>query len=246
MKAILISDVHLQGAHDKKTKALLRFLRDKASQVDHLFILGDLFDVWPGTTKFLISHYQPVFEVFKQLIQQGCHLHYVEGNHDFRLGKYFTEEVGIKVYPNSLETVWNHRKVFMAHGDLGNPKERGYRVLRYLLRLDWLHILIKPIPGRWIFLLGQKTSQASRGYQKLSETKVEEIRNTYRNTAKELFEKGYDVVVMGHTHIPDDFSFEISNRKCRYLNTGDWVKNFTYLEFDGEEFYTRSDSQSYL
>ncbi|MFM8316630.1 MAG: UDP-2,3-diacylglucosamine diphosphatase [Deltaproteobacteria bacterium] len=239
MKALFISDVHLQDANGKKTRAVLEFLQSKASQVDHLFILGDLFDVWPGTTNYLISYFSPVLDVFRSLINQGCSIHYIEGNHDFRLGKYFTERVGIKVYPYSFEAVWNNRKVFIAHGDLGNPSEKSYRILRKLLRSDWLHFLIKPIPGKLIFLLGQKTSQASRNYQKTSDSKIEQIRKTYRDTAKDLFEKGYDVVVMGHTHVPDEFNHQVSDRLCCYYNTGDWVKNFTYLEFDDGEFYTR-------
>ena len=239
MKAIFISDVHLQDAQSKKTLEVLEFLRTKGPQFEHVYILGDLFDVWPGTTEYLISSFAPVFNVFKDLIRQGCQLHYIEGNHDFRLGKYFTEEIGIKVYTDSFEQTWNNQRIFMAHGDLGNPKEKGYRILRWLLRTHWVHFLIKPIPGKWIFQLGAKTSQASRGYQKLSPEKFELIRDTYRNNAKVLFAKGYDVVVMGHTHIPDDFTVQVGSRQCRYLNTGDWVKNFTYLEFDGVEFYTK-------
>ena len=45
---------------------------------------------------------------------------------------------------------------------------------------------------------------------------------------------------MGHTHIPDDYSVEVDGRQCRYINTGDWVRHFTYLEFDGSQFYTRT------
>ncbi len=239
MKALFISDVHLQDAHSVKTVAVMEFLRQKATEFSTVFILGDLFDVWPGTTDFLTSSFGPVTEVFRSLTQQGCKLHYIEGNHDFRLGKYFKEKLGIQVHTDSLEVVWNNKKIFMSHGDLGNPKEKGYRILRRLLRADWLHFIIKPIPKSWIFLLGKKTSQASRGYQKPSSEKTNIIRETYRNTARELFENGYDIVVMGHTHIPDDYVTKVGERVCRYLNTGDWVSNFTYLEFDGVEFYTK-------
>lgn len=240
MKAVFISDIHLQEENDSKTLAVLDFLRDKASHCDNIFILGDLFDVWPGTTEYLISQFGSVFELMSELVNRGCQLHYVEGNHDFRLGQYFTEKLGVKVYPDSLETSWNNQKIFMAHGDLGNPKEKGYRVLRALLRSPWLHFLIKPIPAKWIFLLGKKTSQASRGYQKQSDEKERLVRDIYRATAVGLFEKGYDVVIMGHTHIPDNFSETVGARHCRYFNTGDWVRNFTYLEFDGVEFYTKT------
>ena len=239
MKAIFISDIHLLNVEDEKTKLVLGFLNNQCAGIDHLFILGDLFDVWPGTTDYLIQNYRPVLDVFRSLVSQGCKLHYIEGNHDFRLGEYFTENVGVNVHSDSFEMVFGNKKVFMSHGDLGNPKDKAYRVLRYLLRRDWLHFLIKPIPSKWIFLLGKKTSQASRGYQRQNPSTIEVVRQIYRETAKKLFHKGYDVVVMGHTHIPDEFSMDVQNRKCRYFNTGDWVKNFTYLEFKDGEFYTK-------
>lgn len=242
MKAIFLSDIHLQDAHSEKAQAVLSFLNEKSAQFPHVFILGDLFDVWPGTSNFLVSTFKPVMEVFKALVQKGCQLHYIEGNHDFRLGKYFESELGVKVYTDSYEFVSNNKKIFLTHGDLGNPEEKSYRVLRKLLRAEWLHWMIKPVPKKWVYLLGQKTSQASRGYQTMTEDKKNCVRDIYRTTATQLFTQGYDVVVMGHTHIPDDFVAEVGNRKCRYLNTGDWVKNFTYLEFDGIEFYTKRHS----
>ena len=239
MKAVFISDIHLQDADGPKTQAVMTFLREKAKECSSIFILGDLFDVWPGTTDYLISRFQPVFGVMRGLVDQGCQLHYVEGNHDFRLGEYFTSQLGIKVYTDSLETCWNDRRIFMAHGDLGNPKEKSYRILRTILRSPLLHFLIKPIPGKWIFHLGEKTSKASRGYQKQCPEKDSQVRSIYRATAKGLFEKGYDVVIMGHTHIPDNFTERVGNRDCQYFNTGDWIRNFTYLEFDGAQFYTK-------
>ena len=115
MKAIFLSDIHLQDAHSEKTQAVLSFLNEKSAQFPHVFILGDLFDVWPGTSNFLVSTFKPVMEVFKALVQKGCQLHYIEGNHDFRLGKYFESELGVKVYTDSYEFVSNNKKIFFTH-----------------------------------------------------------------------------------------------------------------------------------
>ena len=58
--------------------------------------------------------------------------------------------------------------------------------------------------------------------------------------AEDIFQQGYDVVLMGHTHLPDDIETRVDGRPCRYINTGDWVRHFTYLEFDGSQFYTKT------
>lgn len=223
-----------------KTRLLLRFLQQVAARFDDIYILGDLFDVWPGTTSYLLKEYAPVMEVFKRLVKEGSRLHYIEGNHDFRLGHFF-EELGIKVYGDCLIENWNGKKVFMMHGDLGNPKEFGYRVLRGVLRNDLFHFILKAIPPKLIYEVGLKASKASRGYQKALPLKTETtIRQIYRKTAESIFAKGYDIVLMGHTHLPDDVSTVIDGRQCRYINTGDWVKHFTYVEFDGTHLHTRS------
>jgi len=86
--------------------------------------------------------------------------------HDFRLGKFFTETLGIKVYDREIVENWGGKKVYMQHGDLGNPKELGYRALRYVLRHDAVHWVARAIPPDWVFQLGQNSSQLSRDYQK--------------------------------------------------------------------------------
>jgi UDP-2,3-diacylglucosamine hydrolase len=242
VSAIFLSDVHLQDGTSIKTQLVLRFLQEVASQFKQIFILGDLFDVWPGTTPYLIERFSPVTQVLKSLVKQGHEVHYVEGNHDFRLGTYFTEELGIQVHPEDHSLILGTKKVFLAHGDLGNPQEKGYRILRSLLRKEALHFALKPVPPKWIFDLGARTSGLSRKYQKghMSPHLATKIRQIYRATAEQQLNKGFDVVIMGHTHLPDDVTTVIGGRKCRYINTGDWVHHFTYLEFDGTEFYTKN------
>lgn len=242
VSAIFISDVHLQDGTSVKTNLVNRFLQEVASQFKHIFILGDLFDVWPGTSPYLIERFQSVLEVLRTLVKQGHDVHYVEGNHDFRLGKFFTEDLGLQVHTDEHTLNLGDKKVYLAHGDLGNPSERGYRALRTVLRQDLLHWALKPVPPKWIFDLGHRTSGLSRRYQQgqHSPQTATRIRQIYRGTAEQIFHQGFDVVVMGHTHLPDDVTTLIQGRKCRYINTGDWVQNFTYLEFDGSEFYTKT------
>jgi UDP-2,3-diacylglucosamine hydrolase len=240
MTAIFLSDVHLRDAGSVKTKLVVRFLQQVASRFERIYILGDLFDVWPGTSAHLVRTYKPVIQALKHLVEDGHSVHYLEGNHDFHLGDYFTDALGIQVYPDAITEEWNGQRVCMMHGDLGNPKDLGYRALRYLLRRETVHMVKNFFPQEWVYQLGLNSSKLSRKYQGHFPTKEDLIRQTYRRSAETLFEKGYDIVLMGHTHIPDDYSTEINGRKCRYINTGDWVRHFTYLEFDGSQFYTRT------
>ena len=206
MNAIFLSDVHLRDSGSVKARLVIRFLQEVASRFEHIFILGDLFDVWPGTNAHLVRSFRPVIQVLKRLVEDGHTIHYIEGNHDFHLGEYFTQTLGIKVYQNSHTENWNGKRIYMAHGDLGNPREYGYRILRYALRRDLLHVALRAVPQEWIFKVGLRSSQLSRKYQQQMPRKEAAIRQVYRQSAQEIFKKGYDVVLMGHTHLPDDFT----------------------------------------
>ena len=239
MSAVFFSDVHLRDGESEKTQRVLRFLRETASRFERIYILGDFFDVWPGTNPYLVRRFAPVLDQLNTLVKSGHRVSFFEGNHDFHLGKHF-RDMKIEVIPNSHVEEMGGRRVYMAHGDLGNPKELGYRVLRRALRSAPLHAVMKFVPGKLIFDVGLKSSQASRGYQQRFPEKENAIRETYRETAKGLFHQGLDVVLMGHTHLPDDYTISLDKRDCRYINIGDWVRSFTYLEFDGKDFYTKS------
>ncbi len=240
MSAILLSDVHLRDATSIKAQLMIRFFQQVASRFERIYILGDLFDVWPGTSPYLVRQFGPVLNTLAQLVRDGREVHYVEGNHDFRLGKVFSDDFGIRVYPNELVETWNGRRIFMAHGDLGNPREKGYRVLRKVLRSPVVHGAVSRIPPEWIYRLGDHASRFSRSFQKKMPPNADKVRGIYRESAQTYFERGYDVVIMGHTHFPDHQQYQVQGRQCDYYNLGDWVKHFTYLEFDGSGFYTKT------
>ncbi|MBI1861948.1 MAG: UDP-2,3-diacylglucosamine diphosphatase [Deltaproteobacteria bacterium] len=240
MNAIFLSDVHLQDSSSVKARLVIRFLDEVVSRYSHLFILGDLFDVWPGTDGHLAKKFRPVLSSLRNLTERGCEIHYIEGNHDFCLGPFFRESLGIQVHEKQfLGNLGGHR-VLMLHGDLGNPKQHSYRVLRKVLRSAPVQLFRRMIPGQMVFDIGRKTSRMSREYQgPINERRESTIREIYRDSARQLWAEGFDTVIMGHTHIPDEMISIVANRTRRYFNLGDWVKNFTYLEFDGINFYTK-------
>jgi UDP-2,3-diacylglucosamine hydrolase len=123
---------------------------------------------------------------------------------------------------------------------LGNPKDVGYRIFRSLTRHRAFGFLLKTIPQSLLFKVSSSASQMSRKYRAPVPSKEARIREIYRQSAETIFKRGYDIVIMGHTHLPDDVTLSVEGRPCRYINTGDWVRHFTYLEFDGQEIYTRA------
>ncbi len=56
--------------------------------------------------------------------------------------------------------------------------------------------------------------------------------NDFENVISDLaIENGYDYVICGHIHQPKMEYIENKHGKTMYLNSGDWVENFTALEY---------------
>ncbi len=128
MKAIFLADAHLRHPQDNNYQLLLDFL-DQQKELDALFLLGDIFEFWIGYKHLAFTTYIPLLEQLRRLSESGTKLFFVEGNHDFHLGSYFTETLNCTVIPDQQQVDWDGLKIMISHGDLLNP-DRYYRYLR--------------------------------------------------------------------------------------------------------------------
>ncbi len=239
MRALIISDVHLIDLEDRKGSHFFSFLKDESKKVDRIYVLGDLFDVWPGTSQLLIEKFQPLWNFFADFIRRGGQVHYLEGNHDFQLGKSLGEKFGVKVYEDFIEEVWNGNQVLLVHGDAANDQDVAYLLLRRFFRSKWFRALRSLLPDRFSLYVANSASKLSRETQLKHPNqpqKLARIRARYRDIAQDIFKTGKDIVVMGHTHVPDDYQVEVAGRPCRYLNSGDWVKSNTFITYHFGDF----------
>ena len=47
-----------------------------------------------------------------------------------------------------------------------------------------------------------------------------------------LAKEHFDYFIFGHRHFPLDYQLD---HKSRYINLGDWIRDFTYAFFDGND-----------
>ena len=83
-RAYFISDLHIVSPQDPRTALFIRFLRDVADDGDasHLFLLGDIFDMWLADHAYFVDRYRAVIDEIVRLKTRGIEIHYFEGNHD--------------------------------------------------------------------------------------------------------------------------------------------------------------------
>jgi UDP-2,3-diacylglucosamine hydrolase len=65
-ETLFIADLHLSPEHPTLQNLFIRFLQQRASQADSLYILGDLFETWLGDDDD-VGSLQPLVETLSLL-----------------------------------------------------------------------------------------------------------------------------------------------------------------------------------
>ncbi|MFQ5602774.1 MAG: UDP-2,3-diacylglucosamine diphosphatase [bacterium] len=230
MKRIyFISDVHL-GAEagvdeSEKIENLISFFKAIKRRTDILYIVGDLFDFWFEYRSAIPKVNIKVLAHLLQLIEQGVRVRYFAGNHDIWLGNYLRQEIGAEILFEPLKVEHNGLRLFIAHGDGLAKGDRRLRLLNKIFKNKVNIFLFKLIHPDFGIPLARKVSNTSkdRGPNPYDED--------YRRFALSKLQQGFDAVILGHTHKP---LFEKISSKY-YINLGDWIDNFTYLELSGRQ-----------
>jgi UDP-2,3-diacylglucosamine hydrolase len=235
-KIIFISDAHLgSGTNEqRKEQILLDFLRGLSPErVSALYVLGDLFDFWFEYRSVIPSKHFRVLGALADTIRSGIAVHLVVGNHDFWAGDFLEKTVGIVVHKDPIEIELGGKRVYVCHGDGLNPLDRGYLLLKTLIRsgpVVWLTRLVHPDLLVW---LARQFSKLSRESVSLAGQLRED--DGIAQFALGKLREGYDVVIAAHSHQPHEDVHSVNGAARRYFNVGDMQERFSCLEyFDGK------------
>ena len=228
MKTIyFVSDAHLgietSEKEHLKEKQLLSFFQYIEKKTDCLIIVGDLFDFWFDYQWVIPRHHLKIISALKRLTDHGVKIMYCVGNHDFWLGNFFQNDLKISIHRNPLCLEIDKYHFFITHGDGLNKKDIAYRILKTILR--------NPLTARFCRLMHPDiTFSLARWFSSLSRQNRPDcdLRDPYVNFARQLFDNGFDFVVMGHTHE----AMILQENGHTYVNTGEWMQQFTYAVYD--------------
>jgi len=225
-----VSDAHL-GVHSAEREAdrtarLHEFLNSLPGRAAALYIVGDLFDFWFEYRSAIPRRYFPTLAALERLRAAGVEIWYLNGNHDFWLGTFFRENLGIHTVDGAAVVEAQGRRLWLHHGDGLVGGDLGYRALRAVMRsragialYGFLH------PDLGIPLAGavSRWSRHARGDRQLAPERL------WREIAEPRFREGFDGVVVGHFH----HAYERREAGREFFVLGDWIDRFTYLELAG-------------
>lgn len=234
-KIYFFSDAHLgdsaQKENRQREKLLIKFLNYVLRDGEQLYIVGDLFDYWFEYNSVVPKGYVRLLGKLAELQDRGVKITYLTGNHDFWMKNYLTEEIGMEICHDFLERSIHGKRFLISHGDGLSEKDKGYRVLKRILRNKtniYLYSMLHPDLASKLARWSSRTSRNHGGNRQLEEQEMTRF-------AREKIEEGFQFIVMGHNHHPIYRNFG----KGSYVNLGDWINKYSYAVFDGLDLHLR-------
>jgi UDP-2,3-diacylglucosamine hydrolase len=224
-----VSDAHLGGYPEVEATSiplLHSLLEEILSRKGDLYIVGDLIDFWIEYSSVVPRKPFKVLARLSSMVDAGCRVAYVAGNHDFWMGDFLSDEVGLETYPEYLETTIGGRRFYISHGDgVATTGDTGYRTLKSFLHNPLVTATFKALHPDIGLFLARRFSQSSR---KRSSSLDEDNEHLLHSFTKKKARQGFDYVILGHMHKP--YTFEAGGATC--LVVGDWISHFTYGLFN--------------
>ncbi len=225
MKPRFISDIHLSENNPHLTNAFKVFLNESKEACTHLFILGDLFEIWIGDDDDN-SFIQDIKKALIDFTLDGPETFLMHGNRDFLIGEAFANEVGISMLSDPYTLDINSMKAILSHGDFLCTDDSDYIEFRDKVRSEeWQKdFLAKSIDERNEIanLLRSESKNATSGKSlEITDANLETVNNFIQ-------ENNPDIFIHGHTHRPKIHQHNLTKR----VVLGDWDKYGWYLSIE--------------
>ncbi len=247
MRTYFFSDLHLLSGETPSANIFKKFLHSLENQVrtgDALFLLGDIFDLWIADHTIFVDKYWSVIEQIQKLQKLGMRIVFFEGNHDVHIKAYWEKNLGAEVFVAPEYFQLGPWTVRCEHGDVINLEDRAYLRYRKIIRHPWVKPLGNLLPGKfWMAVAGKASIESRKHSSKFRNEQMENLRQILRDFAVEQEQiKTFDLLVTGHLHVRDDFSWQVGGKTKTSINLGSWMDEPAYLFLDetGWKFQTIS------
>ncbi|MCL6295269.1 UDP-2,3-diacylglucosamine diphosphatase [Jejuia spongiicola] len=229
IEVAVISDVHLGtfGCHAKHLVTYLNSIEPKK-----LVLNGDIIDIWQFSKRYFPKPHLKVIKKIMTMASDGVEVIYITGNHDEMLRKFSGTTIGNISIVNKAVLDLDGKKAWFFHGDVFDISIQNAKWLAKLGGYGYdLLTLLNRLVNWYLEKRGKERYSLSKRVKNGVKGAVKYI-NDYEKVISDLaIENGYDYVVCGHIHQPKMEYVENKHGKTMYLNSGDWVENFTALEY---------------
>lgn len=225
MKDIFIADSHLSDPCTPAYRHLVDFLKKQKGQIDHLILLGDIFEFWVGYRHCVFSAYLEILETLQQLHAAGAKIVMVEGNHDFHVGSFFSSNLNSTIFSDDGQLQLGTNRLYLCHGDTVAATP-NYLRLRRFFRSSFAQLLIRILPPDITWRIAEILGNISRK-QRHKKPQRQHIlpEQSITQYAQHQFDLGCDTFICGHFH--QAWHHQLDNRQI--IVAGNWGETYHYV-----------------
>ena len=207
-KYLIISDIHL-GDKDSKPEILLKVLKENKAKT--IIIAGDLFD-HHNLHRLCKTHWKVLSRLRK--LSKKCKIIYLIGNHCFLKAEFMSILLGFNCKDEHIIEL-KDKKILVVHGDIFDIYFTKYKwITNFIIKAYYLIRHYTPFAEDFFKLFKHHTNDF-----------VEKSSDIKRNALNYININGYDKIICGHTHLPEDTD--------KYINTGSFCeKQCGYVVID--------------
>lgn len=231
VEIVILSDIHLgtYGCHATELVAYLKSVRPKL-----LILNGDIIDGWAFSKRYFPnSHMAVISEIFR-MMQKDTKVIYITGNHDEFLRKYTDLSMGNLFLTDKYLLEIDGKKHWIFHGDIfDHTTKGGAKIIAKIggIGYDWLILLNRAI--NWFLdSIGRQKVSLSKKIKNSVKKAVKFIADFEEKAIELAIDNHYEYVICGHIHMPSDREVVTEKGKTHYLNSGDWIENLSWLEYN--------------
>jgi len=193
----VIGDSHI-GLADGNEKPISGWLdRLVSHRPKALYLNGDLFHYLIAHRKFFTSSVDKVLRKFREVVDAGVPIHYVEGNRDFFVKGSFVEK-SVTDVALEYEVRAGNRKYLIVHGDMINDRDWKYRFWRRASKNPVMKLGLELIPkGVAKKFVDDVEKRLGKSNFKHKTRLPVELMEAYGRTRGQ---QGFTHVVFGHFH----------------------------------------------
>lgn len=196
--AVFISDLHLNPNEPAITERFHRFIEWASTHTRRVYILGDLFHVWPGDDALDAWSYS-IAKALSSLNQQGISLYFMPGNRDFLLGTHFATQAGMTYLNDPFVITLGNERILLVHGDRYCTADRGHQWLRRLTRNGFFPSVFLRLPLQLRLYLVQQVRQRSQSNRTKPAFQMDVV---VADVLAHMQAHQVRILVHGHTHQP--------------------------------------------
>ena len=216
-----VSDLHLRAERPDLTRRFAVFLADTAaSNVDTLFILGDLFEYWIGDDDLTASFNADVCALLRGTADMGTRIFFIAGNRDFLVGERFAAAAGIRLLPETEKVGAGETAMLLMHGDTLCTDDLPYQEFRRMVRsAQWQRdFLARPLAERRI-----EVESLRRRSAKAKQEKAAALMDANPGAIRAaLADHGCKRLIHGHTHRPGHERIQLAAGSAERWVLSDW------------------------